>query len=411
MGRASKTLLWIVSWPGGHRIIRSSPGRFGQSKDNIETAGSARYARAAGHHRLHRGARPPHRRPAARTCGFRARSCCEPSIRRWTRSPARRSAKSGEWANGSRSGSTMICGWCCTLMIAGRLHWKDRRRQARRASRAGRVRFPERHAAAHRGRLQAPRVAARGARRSRAARARSGRPRSFAGDLAAVSRRALRARTTRSSAPSPIRAFFSGIGNAYSDEILHRRRLSPLALTQKLTPSRIAAACTPRRARRLREWIDRLRAEAGDGFPEKVTAFRPEMAVHGRFGNRARVCGAPVQRIRYADNETNYCPRCQTGGTHPRRPLAVAVAEGRLAAHPRRALVREIAGGDRHCSIETGTSVGCRPEGASCPVSLLCQLRRTTKSTDHADDPSVELCPVSRDGPRPGRILRQTRHR
>jgi len=106
---------------------------------------------------------------------------------------------------------------------------------------------------------------------------------------------------------------FSGIGNAFSDEILHRARLSPLLLTQKLTPAEaerlLAATQTV-----LREWTDRLRAQTGDGFPEKVTAFRPEMAVHGQFGQPCPVCGAPVQRIRYADNETNYCPGCQTGG-------------------------------------------------------------------------------------------------
>jgi formamidopyrimidine-DNA glycosylase len=105
----------------------------------------------------------------------------------------------------------------------------------------------------------------------------------------------------------------SGIGNAYSDEILHRARLSPLALTQKLKPEEIERLFEATRAV-LREWIDRLRAEAGDGFPEKVTAFRPAMAVHGRFNEPCPVCSAPVQRIRYADNETNYCPGCQTGG-------------------------------------------------------------------------------------------------
>ncbi|MBI2826076.1 MAG: formamidopyrimidine-DNA glycosylase [Planctomycetia bacterium] len=105
----------------------------------------------------------------------------------------------------------------------------------------------------------------------------------------------------------------SGIGNAYSDEILHRARLSPLALTQKLARDeidRLHAAVLDV----LREWIDRLRSEVGDEFPENVTAFRPAMAVHGRFGKPCPACGAPVQRIRYADNETNYCPGCQTGG-------------------------------------------------------------------------------------------------
>jgi formamidopyrimidine-DNA glycosylase len=107
--------------------------------------------------------------------------------------------------------------------------------------------------------------------------------------------------------------FFSGIGNAYSDEILHRARLSPLALSQKLTRNEVERLYNASREV-LHEWVERLRAETGDGFPEKVTAFRPAMAVHGRFGEPCPVCGAPVQRIRYADNETNYCPGCQTGG-------------------------------------------------------------------------------------------------
>ena len=106
---------------------------------------------------------------------------------------------------------------------------------------------------------------------------------------------------------------FSGIGNAYSDEILHRAKLSPVALTQKLTPDEVERLYLATRTV-LVEWTDRLRAEAGNEFPEKVTAFRDEMAVHGRFDKPCPVCGAPVQRIRYADNETNYCPRCQTGG-------------------------------------------------------------------------------------------------
>jgi formamidopyrimidine-DNA glycosylase len=106
---------------------------------------------------------------------------------------------------------------------------------------------------------------------------------------------------------------FSGIGNAYSDEILHRARLSPLALTRKLSAEDVGRLFDATREV-LRVWVDRLRVEVGDGFPEKVTAFRPEMAVHGRFGLPCPACAVPVQRIRYADNETNYCPRCQTGG-------------------------------------------------------------------------------------------------
>jgi formamidopyrimidine-DNA glycosylase len=106
---------------------------------------------------------------------------------------------------------------------------------------------------------------------------------------------------------------FSGIGNAYSDEILHRARLSPIAHSMKLTEDEIARLYAATRET-LIEWTDRTRAEVGEGFPEKVTAFRDGMAVHGRFGEPCPVCGSPVQRIRYASNETNYCARCQTGG-------------------------------------------------------------------------------------------------
>ena len=107
---------------------------------------------------------------------------------------------------------------------------------------------------------------------------------------------------------------FSGIGNAYSDEILHRARLSPIALTQKLKPDEVARLYKAI-LDVIAEWTGRLRAEAGENFPENVTAFRPDMAVHGRYGQPCPVCGAPVQRIVYAENETNYCAACQTGGT------------------------------------------------------------------------------------------------
>src|SRR6185436_13030748 len=106
---------------------------------------------------------------------------------------------------------------------------------------------------------------------------------------------------------------FSGIGNAYSDEILHHAGLSPVALTQRLDEPSIRRLYESIRAV-LPEWTRRLRADAHGEFPEKVTAFRPDMAVHGRFGKPCPVCATPVQRIRYAENETNYCARCQTGG-------------------------------------------------------------------------------------------------
>ena len=119
--------------------------------------------------------------------------------------------------------------------------------------------------------------------------------------------------------------YFSGIGNAYSDEILHAAQLSPVALTQRLKPDEVARLYQATQ-KTLLEWIERLRTESGlassggdksnkkSKFPEKVTAFRPEMAVHGRYGQPCPRCGTKVQRIRYASNETNYCPRCQTDG-------------------------------------------------------------------------------------------------
>jgi formamidopyrimidine-DNA glycosylase len=131
-------------------------------------------------------------------------------------------------------------------------------------------------------------------------------------DLAAV-RAALRREnhTLKRALTDP--RLFSGVGNAYSDEILHRARLSPLTWTGRLTDAETARLFDAAQTT-LREWTERLRAEVGDGFPEKVTAFREEMAVHGRFGKPCPVCGAAVQRVVYAENETNYCPRCQTGG-------------------------------------------------------------------------------------------------
>lgn len=107
--------------------------------------------------------------------------------------------------------------------------------------------------------------------------------------------------------------FFSGIGNAYSDEILHRAQLSPVTLTSRLTDAEAARLHAATREV-LSEWVERLRTEAKGRFPEKVTAFRPEMAVHGKYGQPCPHCGAKVQRIRYASNETNYCPACQNGG-------------------------------------------------------------------------------------------------
>jgi formamidopyrimidine-DNA glycosylase len=134
----------------------------------------------------------------------------------------------------------------------------------------------------------------------------------FAADLAAFAARLqLENHTLKRALTDP--HLFSGIGNAYSDEILHRARLSPLAMTHKLASEEIARLYQATRST-LEDWTTRLREAGGAGFPEGVTAFRPGMAVHGRHGQPCPQCGTPVQRIRYADNETNYCPRCQTEG-------------------------------------------------------------------------------------------------
>jgi formamidopyrimidine-DNA glycosylase len=130
-------------------------------------------------------------------------------------------------------------------------------------------------------------------------------------DLAAFAERLLRENHTLKRALTDPR-LFSGIGNAYSDEILHRARLSPIALTRSLSEEEIRRLHAATRAL-MREWIERLSGEAGH-WPRKVTAFHPAMAVHGRYGQPCPVCGSPVQRIVRADNETNYCARCQTGG-------------------------------------------------------------------------------------------------
>ncbi|HEU5041428.1 MAG TPA: DNA-formamidopyrimidine glycosylase family protein [Gemmatimonadales bacterium] len=132
-----------------------------------------------------------------------------------------------------------------------------------------------------------------------------------ADEAAFASRLRLERHTVKRALTDP--RLFSGIGNAYSDEILHRARLSPLVLTDRLDDEAVGRLFQATRMV-LGEWVARLRAEAGDGFPEKVTAFRDGMAVHGRYRQPCPVCGAPVQRIRYAANETNYCARCQTGG-------------------------------------------------------------------------------------------------
>jgi formamidopyrimidine-DNA glycosylase len=197
------------------------------------------------------------------------------------------------------------------LMIAGRLHWLDRGKRVPRTVLAS-FEFPngtltlteagsKRRASLH---------VVRG-RESLAQFARGGvEPLECTRDEFAARLR-LENHTVKRSLTDP--RLFSGIGNAYSDEILHRAGLSPVKLTSRLSDEEITGLFEATRAV-LVEWVERMRAQAAGAFPEKVTAFRPEMAVHGKFGQPCPVCGTAVQRIRYADNETNYCPRCQTDG-------------------------------------------------------------------------------------------------
>jgi len=198
------------------------------------------------------------------------------------------------------------------LMIAGRLHWKDRGAKSGGRNELAAFAFPN-------GMLTlteagTTRRASLHVVRGRSALAQFGR-----GGLevldATLDDFATRLRseihTVKRALTDP--RLFSGIGNAYSDEILHLARLSPVKLTGRLTDDEIMRLFDATRST-LVAWTDRLRDEAGADFPEKVTAFRPEMAVHGRYGQPCPVCGTPIQRIRYADNETNYCARCQTDG-------------------------------------------------------------------------------------------------
>ncbi|MEX1094812.1 MAG: DNA-formamidopyrimidine glycosylase family protein [Planctomycetales bacterium] len=198
------------------------------------------------------------------------------------------------------------------LMIAGRLHWKER--GANVPSKRGLAAFdfppgtlllteasPQKRATLHvvRGEEGVARLDAGGLEVLDATRDQ------FAAALRVENHTLKRALTDP--------WLFSGIGNAYSDEILHRARLSPVKWSRRLDDDEIDRLFVAARDV-LVEWTERLRAESGGGFPEKVTAFRRGMAVHGRFGKPCPVCRTPVQRIRYADNETNYCPRCQTAG-------------------------------------------------------------------------------------------------
>jgi formamidopyrimidine-DNA glycosylase len=218
----------------------------------------------------------------------------------------------------SRSGKRIVIGLdddlfvVLHLMIAGRLHWKPRSNKPPRKSDLAAFEFPT-------GTLTLTEAGTKRRASLHLVRGVSSLAEFSRGGLevleTTVDQFAERLRseshTVKRSLTDP--RLFSGIGNAYSDEILHRARLSPVKLTRRLSDEEIGTLYDATRAT-LVEWTDRLRAEAAAEFPEKVTAFRPEMAVHGKFGQPCPVCGTPVQRIRYADNETNYCARCQTDG-------------------------------------------------------------------------------------------------
>ncbi|HEV8481038.1 MAG TPA: DNA-formamidopyrimidine glycosylase family protein [Candidatus Eisenbacteria bacterium] len=205
------------------------------------------------------------------------------------------------------------------LMISGRLHWKEERPRAA----SGRPKPPPRGLSAvlefSTGTLTLTEASTRKRASLHLVRGESGLAELDPGGIEPLAatlagfREALvrESHTIKRALTDP--RLFKGIGNAYSDEILHRARLSPLALTSKLSGDEVKRVYEATRAV-LEEWTARLREQTGDEFPEGVTAFRPEMAVHGRYKKPCPVCGSPVQRIVYAENETNYCARCQTGG-------------------------------------------------------------------------------------------------
>ena len=218
----------------------------------------------------------------------------------------------------TRSGKRIIIGFdddlfaVFHLMIAGRLHWKPRSNKPPRKTDLAAFEFPN-------GTLTLTEAGTKRRASLHLVRGVAGLSDFARGGLEVLEttldqfaeRLRSESHTVKRSLTDP--RLFSGVGNAYSDEILHRARLSPVKLTRRLTDEEIATLYEATRTT-LVEWTERLRAEADGEFPEKVTAFRPEMAVHGKFGQPCPVCGTPVQRIRYADNETNYCARCQTDG-------------------------------------------------------------------------------------------------
>jgi formamidopyrimidine-DNA glycosylase len=198
------------------------------------------------------------------------------------------------------------------LMIAGRLHWKKRTAQARGQQNMATFDFPT-------GTLVLTEAGSKKTASLHVAVGENGLSAFDPGGLEVLdadldafrASLTLENHTLKRALTDP--RLFSGIGNAYSDEILHRARLSPVAMTHKLKPEEIERLHHATKDT-LTQWIEKLRTDTGEGFPMKVTAFRDSMKVHGRYGKPCPDCGAPVQRIRYATNETNYCPQCQTRG-------------------------------------------------------------------------------------------------
>jgi len=281
---------------------------------------SYKHAGTAGYHRLHQCAQPTDCGPAHRASSTRESL---PAPHRTTAcygcgGPDRARTAADRQANRDRRGRRPLVGaalddcWSAALAAIGR--------EALGPAEFGGVRFFQRRSRAHRSRHKTPRIFIYRRWRGRYIVAGEEGLRAidpggieiFASDLTSF-RNALTEenRTLKRALTDP--RLVSGIGNAYSDEILHAARLSPITLTQKLRPDEWEKLFAATRET-LGLWTERLRVEAETGFPEKVTAFRKEMAAHGRYGKPCPRCGEKIQRIRYADNETNYCARCQTGG-------------------------------------------------------------------------------------------------
>ena len=272
-------------------------------------------------------------------CGWRARSSCARSSRRWRRSAA--SASSALERLGKRIVFALerrAVPRRCTSWSPGACRWSaGAGAEDPRQGRAGRVRLLVGHADPDRGVVEEARLAARGARAGGAGRARPRRPRAARRRRTTRSREAVTAREPHAQAHAHRSApLLAASATPTPTRSCTARKLSPVALTQRLDERGDRAAARGDRSRCCGEWTDKLRAESATKFPEKVTAFRDEIAVHGKYRQPCPVCGKPVQRIRYAENETNYCAALPDRRQAARRSRAVAAAARRLAAVARR---------------------------------------------------------------------------